>query len=525
MNILITDPIEQRCVDILQAEGLHVDVHPGMPPKEIESAIVNYEGLIVRSGTQVTGEIIGAGKRLKVVGRAGAGVDNIDVGAATRRGIIVMNTPGGNTVSTAEHTISLMLALARNIPQAHGSLQQGVWDRKRYLGTELSGKTVGIVGVGKVGREVAKRCAAFELAVVGYDPVLTPEAATKMNIQLVDFEELLRRSDFITIHTPLNEETKGLLNKQSLARCKPGVRIINCARGGIVDEGALLEALNSGHVAGAALDVFEHEPPGNHPLLHHPKVVATPHLGASTEEAQEKVAVQIAQQVADALLGRGVSGSVNGDAIQMALRSELQPYLELAEKMGKLTAQLMQGKLRALTVTTCGDILEQSSSVLTAAVLKGIFETVLSEPVNYINAPVIARERGILPAEEKKKDHDVYVHLLRVTFETDKETRSLAGTVFGRHNVRIVGVDTFHFEINPEGYLLFYSNVDRPGMLAAVGAILAEENINIGGVALGRYGIGKQALTIMSLDGPISQPVLNRISMLKGISDAKLVNL
>lgn len=525
MNILITDPVEQPCVEILQAEGFHVDLHPSMPSGEILSVIEKYEALIVRSSTQVTGEIIGAGKKLKVIGRAGAGVDNIDVQSATRRGIIVMNTPGGNTISTAEHTISLILALARNIPQAHESLQKGVWERKQYLGTELSGKTIGIVGVGKVGREVAKRCGGFEMAVIGYDPVLTREAAAKIEIELVDFDELLRRSDFITLHTPLNEETKNLINEQSLRRCKPGVRIINCARGGIIDERALLDALNRGVVAGAALDVFEHEPPGESPLLHHPHVVATPHLGASTEEAQEKVAVQIAHQIADALHGRGVSGSVNADAIQMGMRTELQPYLTLAEKLGNLTAQLMQGKLRTVDVTTCGDLLDQSSTVILAAVLKGIFETLLTEPVNYINAPLIARERGIFSAEGKEQEHSVYTHLVRVQYETDKETRMLMGTVVGRHNVRIVGIDTFHFEINPEGYMLFYSNVDRPGMLAAVGSILAEEQINIAGVALGRFSAGKQALTIMSLDSPISQNILDRISRLQGVSDAKLVRL
>lgn len=525
MNILITDPIEQRCVEILKAEGFQVDLHPGMPAKEVQSIIDRYDALIVRSATQVTGEIIAAGKRLKVIGRAGAGVDNIDVQAATRRGIIVMNTPGGNTISTAEHTISLILALARNIPQAQASLQQGLWDRKRYLGTELSGKTIGIVGLGKVGREVAKRCAGFDMVVIGYDPVLTSEAAAKMNVELVDFDDLLRRSDFITLHTPLNDETRGLINEQSLHRCKPGVRIINCARGGIIDERALLDALNRGLVAGAALDVFEHEPPGENPLLQHPNVVATPHLGASTEEAQEKVAVQIAHQVADALLGRGAAGSVNADAIQMAMRTELQPYLALAEKLGKLTAQLMQGKLRTVSVTTCGDLLDQSSAVLSAAVLKGIFETLLTEPVNYINAPLIAKERGIFYSEKKEQEHSIYTQLLSVQYETDKEARSLAGTVFGRRNVRLVGIDTFHFEIEPEGHLLFYSNIDRPGMLAAVGSILAEENINIAGVTLGRYGIGQRALTIMSLDSPITQGILDKLSKLPGVSEVRLVKL
>lgn len=525
MKVLITDPIEQRCVDILKAEGFDVDHRPGMSPDEICAQIPTYDALIVRSGTKVTSDIIAAGQALKVIGRAGAGVDNIDVPAATRRGIIVMNAPGGNTISTAEHTLSLLLALARNVPQAHASLQRGVWDRKQYVGTELFGKTIGILGLGKVGREVAKRCASFDMVVLGYDPLLTEEVASKLAVESLDLDELLRRSDFITIHTPLNEETRKMINAETLAKCKPGVRIINCARGGIVDEQALLAALEDGRVGAAALDVFEKEPPGDHPLLHHPRVVATPHLGASTEEAQEKVAAQIAQQVADALKGRSVSGSVNAAEIQLAMRTELQPYLQLAEKMGKLLAQLMSGKLRGIEVRTNGELLSQSSSILTAAVLKGIFEILLTEPVNYINAPIIAQERGIFVSSQREQDHEVYTHLLSVVYETDKEKRNLAGTVFGHRNVRIVGIDTFHFEIRPEGHLLIYRNVDRPGMLAAVGKILADAQINIAGVSLGRYGMGGQALTVMNVDSPIPNGLLMKIAGLQGVSEVKLVKL
>lgn len=525
MKILITDPVDQRCIDILMEEKFHVDIRVGTSTEEILNIIGNYEALIVRSATQVTSDIINAGKTLKVIGRAGAGVDNIDVQTATRRGIIVMNTPGGNTISTAEHTMSLILSLSRNIPQAHASLQQGVWDRKRFIGTELAGKTIGVVGLGKVGREVAKRCLAFDMVVIAYDPVLTREAAMKINVELTDLDELLRRSDFITVHTPLNEDTKNILNPQTFLLCKPGVRIVNCARGGIIDERALLDALQDGRVAGAALDVFESEPPGDHPLLRHPHVVATPHLGASTEEAQEKVAVQIAHQVADALQGKSIIGSVNADAIQMAMRPELRPYMELAEKLGKLTAQIMEGKLRAIHVTTSGQLLEQSGSVLSSAVLKGILEMMLTESVNYINAPVIARERGIQVAETREKEDSIYTHLLRVRYETDKESRSITGTVFGRSNVRIIAIDKFHFELNPDGYMLLYANVDRPGMLAAVGAILAEEKINIAGVALGRYAMGETALTIMNLDNSLSGRILQKIAQISGVSSAKFVKL
>lgn len=525
IKVLITDPVEDRCAEILQAEGFQVDKRLGLPTSDLLNVIGDYDALVVRSSTRVTAEIINAGKKLKAIGRAGAGVDNIDVQAATRRGIIVMNTPGGNTISTAEHTMSLLLALSRNVPQAHASLQQGIWDRKKFTGTELAGKTIGIIGLGKVGREVAKRCQAFDMTVVGYDPVLTREAALRMNVELVDLEDVFRRSDFISVHTPLNEETHNLLNRETLRLCKPGVRIVNCARGGIVDENALLEALNNGIVAGAALDVFEHEPPIDHPLVRHPRIVATPHLGASTEEAQEKVAQQIATQLADALLGRGIVGSVNADSIHMAMRPELQPYLMLAEKLGKLIAQIMIGKLRTVDVTMCGDLLEQAGSATTSAVLKGIFEMMLSEPVNYINAPVIALERGIALRETKEKEDTRYSHLVRVRYETDKEQHAVSGTVFGKDNIRIVSIDKFHFELNPEGYMLLYTNIDRPGMLAAVGGILAGAKINIAGVALGRAGLKQNALTIMMLDDPIPSSVLQEIDRIEGVSDAKFIRL
>lgn len=313
MKILITDPIEKSCVDILSQEGFDVDVKLGLSPEDIKACIGNYAALVVRSGTQVTAEIIDAADSMQVIGRAGAGVDNIDCEAASRRGIIVMNTPGGNTISTAEHTVSMLLSLSRNIPQAYASLVAGKWERKKFMGTEVFGKTLGVVGLGKIGREVGIRCRAFGMTIIGFDPVLTVDGASKLDVELVTLDELYRRSDFITVHTPLNEETKGLLNDTTLALCKKGVRIINCARGGIVDEGALLRALESGHVAGAAIDVFVTEPPKDNPLFKHPNVIATPHLGASTEEAQEKVAIQIAHQIADALHNRGIAGAVASD--------------------------------------------------------------------------------------------------------------------------------------------------------------------------------------------------------------------
>ncbi|MBI4428395.1 MAG: phosphoglycerate dehydrogenase [Ignavibacteriales bacterium] len=525
MKILISDPIEQVCVDLLTSEGFIVDFKPSRPFEELRGMISDYDALIVRSSTQVSSELLSVGKKLKVIGRAGAGVDNIDVDAATRRGVIVMNTPGGNTVSTAEHTMSLLLSLARNIPQANDSLRHGKWDRKKFIGTELLGKTIGVIGLGKVGREVAVRCQAFGMTTIGFDPLLSAEVAGKAHIELVSLSEVFQRSDFISVHTPLNDDTKGLLGDKEIAKCKTGVRIINCARGGIVDEAALRRGLESGKVAGAALDVFEHEPPGEHPLLKNPKVVATPHLGASTEEAQEKVARQIALQVADALKERGVSGAVNAEAIQVAMRKELQPFVALAEKLGALQAQLMRGQLRKVTIACSGSFVTQATELITAAALKGLFSHLLTEPVNLINAPVIAKEMGITIDEERESDHAAYTHLVALTYQTDVEKRKFAGTVFGNSQVRIVQIDDYHMEIHPDGCLLLYKNVDKPGMLAQVGAELAKASINIAGLALGRDKPGEKALTVMNVDSSIPIQTLQKLEQIDGVFEVRTAKL
>lgn len=525
MKVLVSDPVEQVCVDVLTSEGFQVDVKPGRPFSELLGLISDYDVLIVRSSTDVNSELISAGRNLKIIGRAGAGVDNIDVEAATRRGIIVMNTPGGNTISTAEHTMSLLLSLARNIPQANESLKSGKWDRKKFIGTELHGKTIGIIGLGKVGREVATRCQAFGLTTIGFDPLLSLEVASRSNIELVNLNKLYERSDFITVHTPLNDETRGLISDKEIQACKPGVRIINCARGGIVDEQALLRGLESGKVAGAALDVFVTEPPEQHPLLKHPKVVATPHLGASTEEAQEKVARQIAIQIVDAVKERGVAGAVNAESIQLAMKKELKPFISLAEKLGSLQAQLMRGQLQRITVTCSGAFVAQASELITASVLKGLFSHMLTEPVNLINARVIAKEMGVTIDEERESDHATYTHLVSLRYTTDQEARKFAGTVFGSTHVRIVGIDDYHMEINPDGHLLLYKNVDKPGMLAKVGSELAAAQVNIAGLALGRDNPGQKALTVMNVDSQISPKVLKKLERIEGVFEVRLVKL
>lgn len=524
-KILITDPIEQRCVDILTGEGFQVDLKPGLPPDEIKKIIGSYAALIVRSGTKVTADIIESADAMRVIGRAGAGVDNIDSEAATKKGIIVMNTPGGNTISTAEHTFSMMMALARNIPQANASLIAGKWDRKKYTGTELQGKTLGIIGLGKIGKEVAARAQAFGVLTIGYDPVLGADVASKMNVELVSLDEIYQRSDFITVHTPMSSETKGLLNDETIAKCKKGVRLINCARGGIIDEGALLRALESGHVAGAALDVYIEEPPKNSALIQHPKVVATPHLGASTEEAQEKVAAQIAEQIADALKERKIIGAVNATALQAGIPNEIKPFLLLSEKLGKLQAQVMKGQLQEISVRLSGEFLHKYSELLKAGVLCGLFSKLMAEPVNYINAPHLASSKGIRVSEIKDNDGGDYTNLISVRYQTDAESRTFSGTVFAGTHLKIVRLDRYFVEGTPEGTFLYYTNIDRPGMLANVGTILAKANINIGGLSLGRTARGDIALTVVSVDHPIPNDILEQIKKVDGVFDAKVVEL
>jgi D-3-phosphoglycerate dehydrogenase len=523
MRVLISDELAPGVMDILNREGFEVVNSPGLKPDELKNMIAGFDALIVRSATRVTSDVVSVASSLKVIGRAGTGVDNIDVPAATRRGILVMNTPGGNTVSAAEHTVSLLLALARNIPQAHMSLLKGEWARSRFTGTEVFEKTLGIIGLGKIGREVAQRCLGLGMNVIGYDPVLSPDVALKQGIEPVSLDDLYRRSDFISIHTPLTPETRGLLNVTSLAKCKRGVRVINCARGGIIDEQALLWALESGHVAGAALDVFEVEPPKDTRLVSHHRVVATPHLGASTEEAQEKVALQIASQVADALKGRGYAGLVNGAALQLALKEEIKPYVQLAERMGSIIVQLAVGKLKNVSITASGPLVVGSLELLKTGVLKGVLSHLHQDPVNFVNAPLLAADMGMVVNEIRRSDNKDFANHVAIRYETDRETREIAGTVFGTSTGRLVELDGFHLEVRPEGFLVVYNNVDRPGMLAKVSEVLARHAVNIAGVSLGRAAIGQNALTVMSIDGDIPGGGLEELGELEGVTNLRLV--
>ncbi len=525
-KILISDPVDQKCGEILKEAGYEVDFKTGLSGDELTGIIKDYNGLIVRSETKVTPELISKMNKMEVIGRAGTGVDNINLDAATRKGIIVMNTPGGNTVSTAEHTMALMLSMFRNIPQANQSLRSGKWDRKSFKGTELYGKVIGIIGLGKVGREVASRSKAFGMKVIGYDPVLSKEIADKMGIELADLDTIFVQSDLITVHVPMSDETKHLINAETLSRCKDGVRVINCARGGIVDETALLEALDSGKVASAAFDVYETEPPDlKNKLLGHPKVVCTPHLGASTGEAQIKVAIQIAEQIVDLFKNKKIAGGVNASDIEAGSNKELNSYVKLAESLGLLQAQMIEGQLKQVNLTYSGELLHSSTNLLSTAAMKGFLSKMRTESVNYINAPFFSKEMGIVINETKTGANTDYKNLLEIEFITDKEKHSLAGTVFGNNEIRLVNVDGFYLELKPEGDMIFYSNVDRPGILASVGKILAEANINIAGLSLGRSGKGEKAITVISIDSQVDKNILKRILEIEGIKNAFLVRI
>ncbi len=526
-TVLITDAVAPVCIELLEQEGFTVNMQLKKSPEELKPHAKAADGWIIRSGTRITSELIEETEGLQVIGRAGVGVDNIDLGAATRKGILVINAPDGNTVSTAEHTCAMLLALARNIPQANASLAGGAWNRKAFTGAELEEKTLGIIGMGKIGRAVAQRMQGFGMRVLGFDPVLSQEVAERIGVELVELEEIFTQSDFITVHTPLNDATRGIVGEATLAKCKPGVRIVNCARGGIVDEKALLAALESGQVGGAALDVYSQEPPpeGMEGLVRHPNVVATPHIAASTGEAQEKVARQITEQVILALKGQPVSTAVNAMAIKMASQREVQPFLRLAEKLGRMARQLSNGKLKGVRVTCQGDVPHRYAQVLTIAVVKGILEDVLSEPVNLINANVLAESMGIEVEESRGTAPGNFSNLIQVTLKTEEGKREVAGTIFGEDDPRLVRVDEYEVEVKLEGRLLFYKNEDRPGMVAAVGGILAEADINIGVLQLGRTGgRGGMALTALSVDDEIPASVVEKIEALNGVGGVKLVN-
>ena len=524
IKILVSDPLSEEGLKILRAEkSLEVDVRAKMPVDQLKSIIKKYDALIVRSGTNVTADIIASADKLRVIGRAGVGLDNVDVKAASKRGIMVVNAPAGNTISTAEHTMSMILALSRNIPQACISMREGKWERKALMGVELYGKTLGIIGLGRIGAEVTKRALSFNMRVIAYDPFLSEQKAKKLEIELSDLKAIFKEADYITVHASLTDSTRHIIGRSAFKRMKRGVRIINCARGGIVDEKALLDALNSGKVAGAALDVFEKEPLGDSPLANHPKVVTTPHLGASTEEAQVNVAIDIAETVRDALLGRGIKNAVNVPSVDAEVLKVLEPYLRLAEKIGSMQAQLAAGRINTVKVKYIGDITDHNTSAITLALVKGVLTPVLRETVNYVNALLIARERDIQIVESKTREVMDFANAIVVTVETNKSKNSIMGTLFTRVNPRIIRINDYHVDLVPEGYTLFIKNKDLPGVVGEVGSILGKGGINIAGMTFGRKKRGGDAISMLNIDSAPSEKTLDRLAKAVNIKAVKLL--
>jgi D-3-phosphoglycerate dehydrogenase len=526
MKILVSDSLSKQGVELLQKAGFTVDVKTKLSKDELLQEIKQYDGLIVRSATKVTAEVIGVADRLKVVGRAGSGLDNVDTQAATRRGIVVMNTPGGNTVTTAEHTMAMIFAMTRRIPQATASMKAGKWEKEKFMGVELYNKTLGIIGIGQIGGYLVKLAQGLSMNVIAYDPYLAEERARKMGVESVELGELFRRADIISVHTPLTAETKSMINATTIGQMKPGVMIVNCARGGIVNEADLCEALKTKRVAAAAFDVFEEEPvkPGN-PLLSLDNFICTPHIGASTTEAQENVAVGIAEQIVD-YFNKGIArGAVNIPSVPPELLPRLQPYLMLAEKIGLLQAQLYEGGLERVTVEYNGEVASLSVAPLTIAVLKGLLTPILEHAVNYVNAPVLAKERGIEVKEVKSSDAGDFTSVIRVRVEAGKKSHRLAGTLFHRKDPRIIEIDNFQVEVTPEGHMILILNVDRPGVIGAVGQILGEHNINIARMQCSREERGGNALLIIGLDAPLPEDVLETIKRGKNILSVKLADL
>ncbi len=527
MKILVCDKLAPPGIEVLKKAGLQVIEKTKLSLEELKKEIADVEAVIVRSQTKLTKEVLECAKNLKVIGRAGVGLDNIDVETATRLGIIVMNAPGANTISTAEHTFGLILSMMRNIPQSFNSLLQGKWERSKFLGEELYGKTLGIIGLGRIGSEVAKRALSFKMRVLAYDPFISEEVVKKIEVQLTDFETLLRESDIITIHVPLTPETKNMISEKEFSLMKDGVKIVNCARGGIVNEEALIKALESGKVKKCALDVFETEPlPASHPILKFSdRVVLTPHLGASTQEAQVNVAIEIAKNVVDALMGRQIRNAINIVSLDFKTYKVLEPYIKLAEKMGIMSSQLVPFRVNKIRITFSGLLTEYKLDPLSSAFLKGFLTPIIEENVNYINAKEICKERGIETEIVTSSKKSEFLNTIQAELISDKEEKKITGTVFGKESLRIVRIDEFYVEIIPQGYLLFILNMDKPGVIGNIGTILGKKNINIGGMSLGRESPGGKALTVLNIDQKVSKEVLEELKSLDNVLDVRFLEL
>ena len=512
-RVLIADQLSPAAVDIFKQRGVATDVKVGLSKEELEKIIAGYDGLAVRSATKATEKIIAAAANLKVIGRAGIGVDNIDVKAATAKGIIVMNTPFGNSITTAEHAISLMMALARQIPEADRSTQAGKWEKSKFVGSELYAKTLGVIGCGNIGSSVADRAVGLKMKVVAFDPFLSPERAVELGVEKVDLDDLLRRSDFITLHTPLTEKTRNVIDATALTKTRKGVRIINCARGGLVDERALAAALKSGHVGGAAFDVFEVEPAKESVLFGLPNVICTPHLGAATNEAQENVALQVAEQMSDYLLKGAISNAVNFPNITAEEAPRLRPWVKLADQLGSFAGQLTETSIKGIRIEYAGDVATLNTKPLTAAALAGVLRPLLSD-VNMVSAAITAKERGIMMEEVTRSQDGAFESYIRLTVVTDDYDRSVAGTVFSDGRPRIIQVRNIDMEFEVAPRMLFIRNADKPGFIGKFGMLMGEAGLNIATLNLGRDTPGGDAICMVAIDEPVSEDVLAKIRAL-----------
>lgn len=526
-RVLICDKLEESGLDLLKAAGLEVDNRPGLAGAELQSALQAADGAIVRSGTRISAELLEQPGKLKAIARAGVGVDNIDVAAATRRGIVVMNTPGGNTISAAEHTIALLFSMARHIPAADASMRSGKWDRNKFVGTQLAGKTIGIVGLGRIGREVARRASGLDMKVVGYDPLLSPERAAELGIEAVpSLEQMLPRCDFLTVHVPLGAETKSLIGAKELQSIKPGCRLLNVARGGIIDEAALAEALRSGRVAGAALDVFTAEPPPTDlPLLGAPNVVLTPHLGASTLEAQENVAREAAQLLIDYLTKGVVQFAVNMAAVDRAELEEVRLYVDLARRLGMMQAQMAQGAVRKATLTYRGEVARRGTKLITAAFVAGLLEHRLAEQVNIVNAELLARERGIDIVETSSTKRGDFNTLVQTEVTSDGKPTLISGTLFGNQFLRLVQIGAYRMDTYLDGTMMIFPHRDVPGLVGHIGTIFGQHQVNIARMALGRESPGGDAIAVLNLDSPPSREAIQAVKAHPSIYSLTIVNL
>ncbi|MBV9540522.1 MAG: phosphoglycerate dehydrogenase [Alphaproteobacteria bacterium] len=519
-KVLIADKLSPAAVAIFKERGVEADVKTGLSKDELLKIVDQYDGIAIRSATKVTAEVIKAAKNLKVVGRAGIGVDNVDIPAATAAGVIVMNTPFGNSITTAEHAISLMLALARELPAANASTQAGKWEKNRFMGVEITGKVLGLIGAGNIGSIVADRARGLKMRVIAYDPYLSPERAQDMGVEKVELNDLLARADFITLHVPMTAETRNILSADAINKTKKGVRIINCARGGLIDEKALKAALDSGHVAGAALDVFETEPANENVLFGNEKVVATPHLGASTTEAQENVALQVAEQIADYLLTGAITNALNMPSITAAEAQKVRPWISLAEKLGSFVGQVTDTSIKGVSILYEGIAAELNQKALTQAIIAGMLKPTLSG-VNMVNAPVVAKERGIKISETRQPQQGAYEGYIKVTVDLGGTTRRVAGTVFSNGRPRLIQIKDIDLDAEFAPNMLYIVNEDKPGFIGKLGTMLGDAQVNIANFNLGRSAPGEESICLVEIDGSVDEKVLGEIRKLPWVRHAK----